>query len=233
MKKESKYPNNLRAWRKQNGDSQDVLAAVLRKIGDAGAGKQKIYKLESGAQKMTAEELIAFSRYFGCKPEDLVGPPSAPYPDRSFNAPAPILYAQGLREDSYRASDLIKQVPIMGSVGGDRYAINNGESVLDWTKPFSGQENDKGAFALLVADETMTPIVRPGHLVFTSTRRPTVGGELCIVEMKTGDGVLKNYVDRTTSKIICEQLNPAKRIELKASDVARVLLVVGVRYTKW
>ncbi len=120
------------------------------------------------------------------------------------------------------------EIPLCGAVAGseERIAINYGDQI-ETVARHPKQVGIDGAFAAYVIGESMVPMYKPGQVVYLHPNRPAVRGEGCVIEMKNGEGYLKEYDGSDESNFYAHQYNPKKRRSFKREDVFRVLLVVG------
>lgn len=133
---------------------------------------------------------------------------------------------------------LPRDVPVFGTAQGaviDRlegFALDTGKVVEQVPRP-PGLAKVPDAYAVFVAGESMAPMHRPGELRYVHPHRPPRGGDSVVILVRQGEGrplsaFLKLYRGRTPSSVIAEQLNPPAIVELKASTVEAVHLVMSL-----
>ena len=83
------------------------------------------------------------------------------------------------------------------------------------------------AFAVYVVGESMTPRFKPGQLLYILPGRWPAAGEDVVIELKNGDGYIKEYRRRTQKEIICWQYNPDGEWRRPLSQVRAVHSVAG------
>jgi len=113
------------------------------------------------------------------------------------------------------ASSLPKDVPVYGvTVGGQggEFAFNG--QTVDYVRRPPGLANVPNAFALYVANDSMSPWKEPGDLVYVQPGRPAKVGDYVVIEMKSiqdgeaGACLVKRLKGRSPSKLTLQQYNP-------------------------
>lgn len=89
------------------------------------------------------------------------------------------------------------------------------------------QAHVRAAFALEVADVSMSPRYEPGEIIYIAPNRWPTRGQDCVVVTRDGGGYLKRFVRRTETEVIVSQLNPAREIAFALDAVEAVHTVVG------
>lgn len=124
--------------------------------------------------------------------------------------------------------DQPRDLPILGSVraGGLGFFLDQGELQGMARRPpiLMGIKN---AFALYVRDESMMPVLKPGHIIWVHPSRPEVPGENVIIEQTDGQAFVKEYRRKTEKHVICWQYNPAGEVKYDRAKVKSLMLVVG------
>lgn len=89
------------------------------------------------------------------------------------------------------------------------------------------------AYAVYAKGDSMEERYYAGELVYINPARPVEPGNFVLVQLKPAhDGeppgaVLKRLVRRSATKVVLEQFNPPKKIEIKTSDIVSMHRVVG------
>lgn len=120
-------------------------------------------------------------------------------------------------------------VPLYGGVGAspdDRVTFAE-QSLLGAVPRHPNQANVRGAFALRVHDESMSPRYEPGEIVYLAPNQWPAREQDCVVVTNDGFGFLKRFVRRLEGEMVCRQLNPAKDLTWDMSTLSAVHAVVG------
>lgn len=120
-------------------------------------------------------------------------------------------------------------VPLYGWVGAasaGRLTLAE-QDLRGYVAMHPGQQHVRDAFALEVADISMSPRYEPGEVVYLAPNRWPSRDQDCVVVTIEGQGLLKRYVTRDAEKIVLHQLNPAEDIEVRLADITSIHTVVG------
>lgn len=121
-----------------------------------------------------------------------------------------------------------KMVSILGHANGSREAL-----ILNFDEPIGEapqhphQKGVKNGFALYTKGESMSPRYTPGELVYAIGNRQPLPNQDCIVELKNGEGYVKQFVRLTEKELICRQFNPEKEWKRPASEIKAIHAIVG------
>jgi phage repressor protein C with HTH and peptisase S24 domain len=120
-------------------------------------------------------------------------------------------------------------VPLFGWVGAasDGRLTLAEQSLRGYVPMHPNQANVRDAFALEVADVSMSPRYEPGEIVYLAPNRMPRTGTDCVVVTTDGEGLLKRFVSRGADQMVLHQLNPNKQLTLDLRAVAQVHSVVG------
>lgn len=120
-------------------------------------------------------------------------------------------------------------VPLYGWSGNPGEArLEIGEQGLRGFVPMHpNQAHIRDAFALEVADITMSPRYEPGEIVYVAPNRWPAEAKDCVVVTTKGDGYLARYVRRQDGRLNLLLLNPREELTLAMADVAKVHAIVG------
>lgn len=219
--------NFLRAWRLYRKLTLEEVAH------GAGTDKTQVQKLEKGTRRLTTEWLERVGKPLRASPQELMGPPPGSNASLTKTSQSEeklvneLVRAEGVDSLPFLAS-WPQDVPILGTAvggNGDGDFYLNGESGGHAYRPkvLAGVEK---VFALYISNDSMTPVFRPGKLVYVSAARAPAIGDYVIVEMhaengeRNGPALLKELVRRTAKEIFLRQLNPL--LDLKPIPVDRV-----------
>jgi phage repressor protein C with HTH and peptisase S24 domain len=121
-----------------------------------------------------------------------------------------------------------RDLPVMGAVkgGSEGFYFNEGEPKEYVPRPatLAGASN---GFALYVDGDSMEPRYFAGELVYVTPNRPLTRGCFVAVELKDGQGFIKQFLKRSDELVVLRQLNPAKDIRLQARDVKQLYRITG------
>jgi SOS-response transcriptional repressor LexA len=121
-----------------------------------------------------------------------------------------------------------RDLPVMGAVkgGSEGFYFNEGEPKEYVLRPaaLAGAAN---GFALYVDGDSMEPRYFAGELVYVNPNRPLTKGCFVAVEMKDGQGFIKQFVKRSDEQLVLRQFNPPKDLRLHTRDVKQVYRITG------
>jgi phage repressor protein C with HTH and peptisase S24 domain len=224
----------IKKRRQELGLSQPELA---RKIG--GITYQAIQAVEKGGQ---TKHLISIAKALDVSPEWLQdGGDSGPAKlnaSRQGSVNAQMLDISGgssataNKSLTTEGSEDTLRVLGMAEGGPDGWNLWNGEVVQYIRRPDNlvGVPN---AYAVFITGLSMIPRYRPGELAHVHPGKPVNPGDYVLVQRKPAqDGdppiaVVKLLVKRTASKLILEQHNPNKTIDIPAGEVVSIHRIVG------
>lgn len=129
-------------------------------------------------------------------------------------------------------------IPLYGhAVGGqDGEFVLNGNRLDDITAPPSLSAS-KGAYAVTVAGESMSPRYEDGETVYVDPTRRVVRGNYVVAQIQLEEeGVklayIKRFLRHNADELVLEQLNPPKELRFKHQNVSSVhYIVMGGRVT--
>ena len=122
-----------------------------------------------------------------------------------------------------------RDLPILGYVkaGGLGFFIVNGERQGVTVRP-EALRDVTTAYAVRVHDESMSPALEPGYLLFVDPTRPVKPGDNVVIQLADGQAFIKRLVRRTEKAMICKQFNPVGEIKYDPGKIKAVHLVVQV-----
>lgn len=136
-------------------------------------------------------------------------PPSA--------APAPVPLARPNRD-----------LPVVGAVkgGAEGFYFNEGDPKEYVERPatLAGVAN---GFALYVDGDSMEPRYFAGEILYVNPNRPISRNCFVAVELRDGQGMIKQFVRRTDDHVFLRQFNPARDIRIPARDIKRMYRITG------
>jgi phage repressor protein C with HTH and peptisase S24 domain len=212
----------------KSGFNQPGLARAATKPG-APVSQQVVHHLLSG-RNSSSKHLPAIAEALGVSLDWLVrgGEPLAAAPARIGATGSEAGFAVT------RSSGPSDRIPVLGMAqcGPDGWSLWNGE-VIDTIPRPSNLMGAPRAYAVYIVGQSMEPRYFEGELAHIHPGKPVAVGDFVLVQIRTeheGDApkaVVKRLVRRTGSKIVLEQYNPAKKIDLKAADIVSIHKVVG------
>lgn len=127
-----------------------------------------------------------------------------------------------------------RDLPVLGTAecGPDGVTVFNGEVIQMAPRPPNLAGALKG-YAVYSHGESMNPRYFAGELVHINPAVPVQPGDFVLVQLKPDHegeppkAMLKRLVRRSASKIVLEQYNPPKTLDLKPSEVISIHCVVG------
>jgi phage repressor protein C with HTH and peptisase S24 domain len=186
---------------------------------------------ENGQNGIRPEPALIYAQAFGVDPGWLItglGPQAAQRgkrPRETSAVPADALYSAERWPRDLRVLG-------MAECGPDGWSLWNGE-VIEMTSRPPNLAGAAQAYAVYVVGDSMEPRYHSGELVYVHPGRPVDVGAYVLVQVKPKDdgdapkAVVKRLVRRSATKVILEQFNPKKTIELKTSEIISIHRVVG------
>lgn len=118
-------------------------------------------------------------------------------------------------------------VPVYGFASGTNsaLALNDG-AIIDYMPRHNPAMGNDGFYMIVVGD-SMEPRYEQGERVAVSRVMPPKKGKDCVIEFIDGTAVIKRFINMTEKEIVCEQINPAKRLTYSRPEIVKVYAVVG------
>lgn len=120
-------------------------------------------------------------------------------------------------------------VPLYGWVGAasaSRLTFAE-QNLRGYVSMHPAQLHVRDAFALEVADVSMSPRYEPGEIVYVAPHRWPARSQDCVVVTTEFEGLLKRFVQRTNDVLRLHQLNPDEDLEVPMEQVDSIHSVVG------
>jgi phage repressor protein C with HTH and peptisase S24 domain len=120
-------------------------------------------------------------------------------------------------------------VPLYGWVGAasDSRLTMAEQNLRGYVPMHPNQAHVRNAFALEVADVSMTPRYEPGEIIYCAPNRWPGRGQDCVLVTTEGEGLLKRFIRRDTDTLTLHQLNPDEDLNYSMETVFAVHTVVG------
>jgi phage repressor protein C with HTH and peptisase S24 domain len=120
-------------------------------------------------------------------------------------------------------------VPLYGWVGAasDSRLTMAEQNLRGYVPMHPNQAHVRNAFALEVADVSMTPRYEPGEIIYCAPNRWPGRGQDCVLVTNEGEGLLKRFIRRDVETLTLHQLNPDEDLHYPMETVFAVHTVVG------
>ena len=126
------------------------------------------------------------------------------------------------------------RIPVLGAGqgGSEGWFPWNGE-IVDYISRPPHLAGATQAYAVYVVGSSMEPRYYAGELVYIHPGKPVTTGSFVLVQIRPESegeaprAFMKRLVRRTANKVTLEQFNPAKEIDIKASDILSMHRIVG------
>jgi SOS-response transcriptional repressor LexA len=125
------------------------------------------------------------------------------------------------------AGPVYVQIPVYGYAaagGSDRVALAS-DQVLDRIEIPAGLTRGE-AFAIRVSGDSMEPRLYSGELVIVGRGVPPQKNGDCVVEMRDGSALVKQYRSQRDNVVFLHQLNPDEEIKVDATKVRAIHAVL-------
>lgn len=131
--------------------------------------------------------------------------------------------------DDQVAGPTFLRIPVYGyaAAGGDDHVAIASDHVLDWVEIPAGMVRPD-AFAIRVAGESMEPRLYSGEQVIVNPGVPPLRDGDCVVEMRDGSALVKQYRGQRDGVVFLNQHNPPREIRVDASKV-KTIHAVAIR----
>lgn len=128
----------------------------------------------------------------------------------------------------------IKKMPVYGAAqGGLGFDITDVSEPIDMIETPPQLQTTADAYAVYVTGESMSPRYMAGERLLVHPGRPPLPGDFVVVQFndhETRHAAVKRFVETTEAELICEQMNPAKKITYPLKSILAIHKVVGVFY---
>lgn len=88
------------------------------------------------------------------------------------------------------------------------------------------------AYALRIEDTSMSPAFEPGWLIYVDPTDTAKPGDNVVATSAVGGTVIRRLVRKSKAGVTLRQFNPKKDVQVKASALASMHCIAGVRYRK-
>ncbi len=210
--------NRIREWRRRRDMTLEQLGAVL------GTSNQQISRLEKGERRLTVDWLLRFANALQVEPDDLLDPTDRPSATRT-TGDVEVRAAQ----KPAGAGGLSERIPVLGAARGGAEQEMYLDDPIDWVHRPSMLRDVRGAYAIYVVGESMTPRYRPGVLLFVNPFKPPRWENGVVVQMNDKSVLVKEFLGFTPTELRLLQYNPETELTLQRADISVVHTVVGTQ----
>lgn len=197
--------NRIREWRQKRGWSLQQLAEA------SGTTRAQIDKLERGERRLTVDWMVRLARPLECVPADLLpgttmhGAQPAPLPDPSRLIPVRSAARGGAEQEMFLEDGPIDHRPCPGFVAHVR-----------------------DAYAIYVVGDSMTPMYRPGQLLYINPHKPPLSGRGIVITKTNRAVLIKELVRSSSFGLVVREYQPRLReFTIPHDEIASAHMVVG------
>lgn len=189
-----------------SGRTQEEAAAYLSRRLGRDVRHYHLSRMANGQRRVTADEMDAL-RELAAQPTGEV--PAAP-----------------------QLTDTADVIPLFGYANGAGQTLKINEDQRVGVVPIHpAQKGSRSAFAFIVAGDSMSPRLNNGEIGYAIRNRTPFRGQVCVVEMNTGEALVKFYDHQDERTLFLSQLQPKpSELTVPLRDVAAVHAVVGVSF---
>lgn len=205
--------SKIRELRQAAGLSQAALGAAI------GADAMLISRLERGERRLTVEAANKLAAALSISVHELMGDVTAPVFAPADKLPAGATpYTPGGRD-----------LPIRGlAMGGDGHLQMSSDAV-DWTWRPPELAGVKHAFALFATGDSMEDAIMEGTILLVHPHQPVRPRDLCVIELASGELIVKRLLRRTAKEYQLRQYNPAMDFAVAVDEIRHCWRVCGTQ----
>lgn len=192
--------NRIREWRQKRGWSLQQLAEV------SDTTRAQIDKLERGERRLTVDWMVRLAKPLECLPADLLPAlvPGAPV-ERDRLIPVRSAARGGVDQEMFLEDGPIEHRPCPGFVAHVR-----------------------DAYAIYVVGESMTPMYRPGQLLYINPHKPPTPGRGIVITKANRAVLIKELVRQTSYGLVVREYQPKMReFTIPQDEIQDAHVVVG------
>jgi len=123
------------------------------------------------------------------------------------------------------------ELPVLGSAEGGQGAMVIDSNPVDYVKRPEPLFNVRGAFAVYVTGDSMSPAYEHGDMLLIHPAKPVRGQDDCLFVRQHQDGgmdaLVKRLIRQTPASWHVKQYNPGKEFDLERAVWQQAMLVVG------
>jgi len=209
--------SKIKELRQAAGLSQAALGAAI------GADAMLISRLERGERRLSAETAIKLAAALSVPVGQLMG-------DAGIVASVKVTQSQ----DKLPAGATLytpggRDLPIRGlAMGGDGHMQMSSDAV-DWTWRPPELAGVKHAFALFATGDSMEDAVMEGTILLVHPHQPVRPRDLCVIELVSGELIVKRLLRRTAKEYQLRQYNPPMDFAVAVDEIRHCWRVCGTQ----
>ena len=183
---------------------EDVAAYLSRRLGRDFQNYQ-ISRMAAGTRKVSSDEMDAL-RELAAQPAQAT----------------PAVHAL------VETTDVI---PLFGYANGSGNVLRLDDEQRVGVVPIHpAQLGSRSAFAFIVFGDSMSERMNHGEVGYAIRGRPPFKGQPCVIEMASGEALVKIYEGQDEHTLFARQLSPKKTLSFHLKDVQAVHAVVGASF---
>jgi phage repressor protein C with HTH and peptisase S24 domain len=209
--------NRIREWRRRRDLTLEQLGMIL------GTSNQQISRLEKGERRLTVDWLLRIAKALQVEPDELLDPNDRP------GIRTPIEQEVRLVQQSSGGSSQSERIPVLGAARGGVEQEMYLDDPIDWVHRPTMLRDVRGAYAIYVVGESMSPRYRPGTLLFVNPFKPPRWENGVVIQMVDKTVLVKEFLGFTPNELKLLQYNPESELTLQRSLISVVHTVVGTQ----
>ncbi|MBY0432191.1 MAG: helix-turn-helix domain-containing protein [Rhodospirillales bacterium] len=205
-------------------------AELARHLGLDASAVSRLFK---GERQLKGQEAAAMAAFLGIAVDEVLGAAQVPRGGGEPMAAADAFMAWPM--DIAQGAERKRNLPVFGAaIGGVDGAFEMNGVVHEYTERPPQLDGVRNAYAIYVTGDSMHPMFQPGWVLHVNPNRPLTSGCGVVLQIRSAEApghplcYIKEFVRRTSSKLVVRQYNPAGDIEWPLERVVAVHRVVGV-----
>ena len=197
--------NRIKEWRLKKSWTLQTLADAI------GTSKSQIDKLEKGERRLTIDWMLRLAGALECEPLDLVT-----NEDTAKNKPAP-------------TQSIYDLIPVRSAArGGCEQEMFLQDGPIDQVMRPACLSNVKDAYAIYVVGDSMSPMYRPGQLLFVNPFRPATKGRGVVITKTNSAVLIKEFVRSDNNHVTLKEYQPEIReFSIPLVEIKDIHVVTG------
>lgn len=180
-----------------------------------------VNRIIHGTRKILADEIPLIEEYLGVSLDD----------------PLPSQAAVNVKRGAAKNRRGFSDVPAVGLRHGEESDARRGQvpvfagrldaAPVGWTKPHPQQAGIENAYALYIQSGEMQPRYYPGETVYVHPHRPPALRQDCVVELKSGDILIRQLAAQTAQGVSLRQYAPERSVDVDMREIKSISAIVG------